>query len=91
MKNKYIKMRNERRFDINIFWQYYKENGGKISNPSQFQEHFLFESQTIDTALGKVVMSRQERNIEGIMQGFDKQLGLTVLYDESGHFLKIVE
>jgi CobQ-like glutamine amidotransferase family enzyme len=45
----------------------------------------------MDTPMGKVVINRHERNREEILQGFDKHLGLTILNDENGKFLKITQ
>jgi hypothetical protein len=85
-KENYIKMRNEGKYDLNVFWNHYRESGGKIKNAQEFANAFMYEE--VDMDYGHKM--RTNRNRDAIMEGIESKLGLTSLYGVNGEFIKIV-
>lgn len=81
----YIEMRNSKRFDIGVFWRMYQSEGGKLQNPQEFMNHFLHEIQYLE---GMEIRATRDR--DAILSGIDTKLGLSILYDKNGQFLKII-
>lgn len=42
MKEEYIKIRNTRQYDVNWFYKYFRENGGKNVDINQFAQAINF-------------------------------------------------
>lgn len=90
MKDSYIRMRNSGNLDINWFFKYYKQEGG-VAEPDAFYD--LFEYERIDRieVPGGYMENKIPRNKEQLVNSVDKMFGLTILYDQNGRFLKIVD
>jgi len=87
MIDKYIKMRNANQFDMQWFYNYFKEKGGKAT-PEQFQTvfHNVKEKTTVD---GRDFEYLSARNFKSFVEAFDKKLGLTTIFDKEGKFVKV--
>jgi hypothetical protein len=89
MRDKYIKMRNSGKLDINWFYQYYRKEEGK-ADPQTFFDIFEYEVQKVQVP-GGFIENRVPRNKQTILEHLDKKFELTILYSKEGQFLKIVE
>lgn len=89
MKEKYIKMRNAKKIDINWFYQYYVQEKGPI-NPQEFIDIFENEIQRVAVP-GGYIENRAVRDKTPIIQHLDKKFELTLLFSKEGAFIKIVE
>ena len=81
----YINMRNSKNFDLNVFWKMYKSEGGILQNPQEFMNQFLHETQNLG---GMEIRTKRDRDT--ILNDIDVKLGLTILFDKNGQFIKIV-
>lgn len=81
----YIEMRNNKGYNLNVFWKMYKSEGGTLTNPQDFMNHFLYDIQVHEG-----VEVRMTRDINNILLGIDSKLNLTSLFDADGQFIKIV-
>lgn len=79
-------MRNSKQFNLQVFWKMYQNEGGLLKNPQEFSKHFLYEIQMLGD--GMEMRTNRDRNI--ILDGIDAKLGLSILYDKQGQFLKVV-
>jgi hypothetical protein len=92
-KKEYITMRNEKRYEIEFFYDYYLSKGGKVVDPNEFTEKFVFTHIEQPTIPGypKVVMRTGEIDRQEVLNFLDGEFRLTILNDRIGNFLKIVE
>lgn len=90
-KDKYIKMRNSQKLDNKWLWEYYKQEGGKITNPNEFIEHFYIVQEEIKLHGQTVGYQRAERDLGNFFSGMDKKFGLQTLWSKEGDFVKVVQ
>ena len=89
LKQEYIKMRNSGKWNLQWFYKYFLENGGKLSQ-HDFYENFQYEREKIRVA-GGFIENRQERDLQPIIAHLDKKFELTMLFNNNGEFIKVVE
>ena len=90
MRDKYIKMRNSGKMDINWFYQYYQKEASQKLDPQTFFDVFEYDTQKVQVP-GGFIENRVPRNKQSIIEHLDKKFELTTLYSKEGQFLKIVE
>lgn len=81
-------MRNSSKWDLKWFYKYFLENGGNLSQ-YDFYDNFQFEVEKIKVA-GGYVENRRERDLQPIIAHLDRKFELTMLFDKSGEFIKVV-
>lgn len=91
-KERYIKMRNEKQYDLQFFYDYYISKGGLLSNPDEFTEHFLYIHEVFPTPAGFPSIKRivGEIDRQAILGHMDTVFGLTILEDKEFNFIKVV-
>lgn len=89
-KQQYIKMRNEGKYDIKFFYNYYISQGGVMTDPQQFTQNFLNKLVQHPMMHGMMI-NEGERDKEAIKAHMDSVFGLTILMDSEGKFIKVVE
>jgi hypothetical protein len=89
IKQQYIQMRNAGNIDVNWFYRYFMEEGGKAT-PQDFFDNFYYRIEKVPVP-GGFVEHREERDLRPILTHLDKKFDLTLLFDKTGQFLKIVE
>jgi hypothetical protein len=82
--DRYIAMRNHRQFNISLFWEMYKSNKGMLTKAEHFSIYFLNSVQ-----INGNFEVRTERDRTAILESIDSKLGLTVLYDKEGKFIRV--
>lgn len=90
-KEAYIKMRNSQKLDNQWLWEYYKQEGGKITDPNEFIENFYIMQQPIKIHNQTVGYQRAERDLGNFFEDIDKKFGLHTLWDKEGNFVKVVQ
>lgn len=90
-KESYIKMRNSQKLDNKWLWEYYKEQGGKITSPNEFIEQFYIIQSPIQVNGITVGYQRTERDLGNFFNDMDKKFGVHTLWSKEGNFIKIVE
>ncbi len=92
-KKEYIKMRNEGKFELNFFFNYYLSRGGKMTDPHEFTEHFMYTHTMQPTPPGfpQMKMRTGETDRSAIIDHMDGVFGLTVLMNKDGNLIKVVE
>lgn len=91
IKEGYIKMRNSQKFDNKWLWEYYKQEGGKMSDPNQFIENFYIVQEPIILHGMTVGHQRAERDLGNFFEDIDKKFSLHTLWDKNGKFIKVVQ
>lgn len=91
IKEKYIKVRNSQKLDNNWLWEYYKQEGGKITDPNEFIETFYITQEPMILHGMTVGHQRAERDLGNFFNDMDKKFGLTTLFDKEGNFIKVIE
>lgn len=95
-KEEYIKMRNEKRYDLNFFYNYYLSEGGKLTDPNQFTEAFIYNlvKQTVMVHPAQPPqefwVKAGERDKNEILAYMDRKFGVTILEDKDKQFIKVV-
>lgn len=91
LKDEYIRMRNKKEYNLDFFFKYYLEKGGKITNPNDFTERFLFTHMEQPTFHGQSVLMRTgEVDKQEVIRHMDGVFGLSILEDKDGNFIKVV-
>lgn len=90
-KEKYIKVRNSQKLDNQWLWEYYKQEGGKITDPNEFIENFYIVQKPIVLHGVIVGYQRADRDLGNFFNDIDKKFGLTTLWGKNGDFIKVVE
>jgi hypothetical protein len=83
-------MRNSGNLDINWFFKYFRQEGGN-ADPSLFYEAFEYERIDKIEVPGGYMENKIPRKKEELIQNMDRKFGLTILYDQNGKFLKVVD
>ena len=86
MREKYLKMRNANQYDMNWFYDYFKQNGGNAT-PKEFEIAFNNKKQVIDLG-GQKIEHIVPREIKTIIEEMDRVFELTIITDEKGKFKK---
>ena len=86
MREGYLKMRNTNSYDINWFYKYFKENGGNAT-PKEFEIVFNNKKQVLDFGDQKVE-HLVPRNLIEIIEDMDRKLGITIITNKEGKFIK---
>ncbi len=89
-KEGYIKMRNSQKLDNKWLWEYYKQEGGKITDPSEFIENFYIVQEPIILHGVTVGYQRGNRDLSSFFAEMDRKFELTNLFDKDGNFLKVI-
>jgi len=90
-REKYIKIRNSQKLDNTWLWDYYKEQGGKITDVNEFLEYFYTVQEPIQLHGIVVGHQRGKRDLSQFFSEIDKKLELTTLWDKDNNFVKVVE
>lgn len=90
-REKYIKIRNFQKLDNAWLWEYYKEQGGKLTNVDEFIEHFYIIQSPIQVHGVTVGYQKANRDLSRFFEDMDKKFGLQTLWDKEGKFIKVVE
>jgi hypothetical protein len=88
---RYIKMRNSQKLDNTWLWEYYKEQGGKLTNMNEFLENFYIVQSPIEVHGHIVGYQRGNRDLSNFFEDMDNKFELTNLFDKEGNFIKVVE
>jgi hypothetical protein len=91
IKEKYIKIRNSQKLDNTWLWEFYKEQGGKMTDVNQFIENFFIVQEPIKLHGHVVGYQRGNRDLGNFFSEMDKKMELITLWGESGNFIKVVE
>lgn len=89
-KDKYIKVRNSQKIDNQWLWEYYKEQGGILTDPNEFVEYFYIMQEPIKLYGQTVGYQRANRDLGNFFQDMDKKFSLTTLWGKDGNFIKVV-
>ena len=92
-KRAYIDMRNSEKYNLQFFFDYYLGNGGKVTDPGEFTETFLYTHQVQPTPPGFPEMKIRVGEIDrqAVLNHMDTVFGLTILNDKEGKFIKVIE
>lgn len=89
-KEQYIKMRNVEKLDNNFLWNYYREQGGKLTDPQEFLNRFYYTEQIINFN-GQQIVQKINRDLNSFFEDMDRKFQLQTLWDVDGKFIKVVE
>ena len=81
-KDKYVKMRNSQKLDNAWLWEYYKSEGGKMTDVNQFIENFYIVQEPINVHGQTVGYQRANRDLNNFFSDMDKKFGLTTLWQQ---------
>lgn len=90
LKKEYIAMRNSGKYNIPFFFKYYRDKGGYVTDINQFSEHFLYGAISHPMLTGAFVRQGEVDRNE-VLRHMDTIFNLTVLFNEVGEFVKVVE
>lgn len=92
-KQEYIRMRNLKSYDLGFFYRYYLSKGGKMTDPDEFTETFMFThmKQQMPAGYPSMRMRTGEIDRDKILDFMDYTFGLSILKDKEGQFIKVVE
>lgn len=90
-KEKYIKIRNSQKLDNNWLWEYYKSEGGKMTDVNQFIEYFYITQEEIKLHGHTVGYQRTNRDLGNFFSDMDKKFRLTTLWGKDNNFIRVVE
>lgn len=86
MREQYLKMRNSNRYDMNWFYSYFKDKGGKAT-PEEFELAFRMKKVTHNFA-GQKIDTMENRDIKEILEELDRKFEVAILTDKTGKFIK---
>lgn len=91
-KERYVKMRNEGKYDLQFFFNYYLSKGGKLRDPEQFVDNFLYEyvEQQVHPAAPPMRIRTGERDKQAILNHLDGVFEVNILTDSRGNFIKAI-
>ncbi len=84
-------MRNSQKLDNQWLWEYYKSEGGKLTDVNEFIENFYIVQQPIEVHGHVVGYQRANRDLSSFFPSMDKKFGLTTVWNKEGNFIKVVE
>ena len=91
IKERYIAIRNSQKLDNTWLWDFYKEQGGKMTDINEFIEYFYIIQQPIQMHGITVGHQRANRDLSSFFSEMDKKMGLTTLWDKDNNFIKVIE
>lgn len=90
IKERYIKMRNSQKLNNTWLWEYYRSEGGKLTDVNEFIENFYIVQEAIQVHGHTVGYQRGNRDLSNLFGDMDKKMELTTLWDKDGKFVKVV-
>lgn len=92
-KGEYIEMRNSGKYDLQFFFNYYLSKGGKLIDPGEFTENFVYTHMVQPTPPGfpEMKMRTGEIDRQSVLNHMDSVFELTILVDKEGKFIKVVK
>jgi hypothetical protein len=92
-KREYIKMRNSGKYELNFFYNYYLSKGGKVTDPGEFTEHFVYTHTIHPTPANypPIKIRNGEIDREEVLNHMDRVFELVILKDKENNFIKVVE
>jgi len=86
-------MRNSGEYNLQFFFDYYLGNGGKLTEPGEFTENFLYTHVEHPSPPGfpPIKMRTGEIDRQAVLNHMDTVFELTILNDKEGQFKKVVQ
>ncbi len=92
-RDRYIQMRNEKKYDLQFFYDYYLSEGGKVTDGDDFMEIFLYNfiEQPMPPGFPPMRVRTGEVDKQTILDYLDGVFNVVVINDKDGNFLKAVD
>lgn len=92
-KKEYIKMRNDGRYELEFFYNYFLSKVAVAVDPNEFTEKFLYTHTEQPTPPGypNIIMRTGEIDRESVLNHMDGVFELTILNNKEGQFIKVVQ
>lgn len=91
-KKRYLEMRNDGKYDLQFFFEYYLSKGGLIKDGNEFTEYFMYTHENMQTPPGypPIRVRAGEVDRKSVLNFLDGVFGITILSDKEGNLIKAI-